>query len=549
MKNCIGIIVIIFSSSMTGGNTDSLVKSRSLRAVESELDHFVPFILRDLNPLTVGFNGEGNTKLGDGKEASIVHWGVLMGNSDKLDMVIASVRQKGVERLLENLRHRVEIPISIMALDHSSLGALSSDGAKICILNETCIVQIWDIIAKRHMGTIKHDMAVTQVAWCPNGRHVCTGSYDKTAQVWDVVEGKQIGIIQHKDSVLAAAWSADGGKICTIAQNSVRIWDVAKRSNLPTIENKYAVEAVAWSPDGTKLCTGNWDCTAQIWDVAAMSCVRIIKHKGPVFAVAWSPDGSKLCTGSRDGCAKISDMATMRYLGKVKAVSKVKELVWSPDGSNLCIMRDNSDAQIWNVATNNVVGVIEFNGYKSALAWSSDGSKICAASSDEKVHIWDVATRKIVETMEHKSNVNAVIWNHEGKICTGCDDGTVQVWIVERGTALDWAVSEACNNGRILIIDALLRNCELDKSDLQDFCSSGILDVLIKKIPTSLYAINILELLVNNCRKLDGLCSRDVIDKLTEVQALIKVSNPDGYDKIENLYQIVINKGSGYIQL
>ena len=61
-----------------------------------------------------------------------------------------------------------------------------------------------------------HTEPVYEVAWSPDGKTVCSGSYDKTLRLWNAETGESVRVLEgHTEDVLAVAWSPDGKTVCS----------------------------------------------------------------------------------------------------------------------------------------------------------------------------------------------------------------------------------------------------------------------------------------------------------------------------------------------
>src|SRR5262245_22554181 len=101
-----------------------------------------------------------------------------------------------------------------------------------------------------------HRQAVSAVAFRPDGRQLCTASFDHTLRFWDAVTGEvQHSGRGHQGRVLALAYSADGQTAASAGlDGTLRLWNAGtgkRRFTLPTREE--AVHALAFTPDGRSL--------------------------------------------------------------------------------------------------------------------------------------------------------------------------------------------------------------------------------------------------------------------------------------------------------
>ena len=161
-----------------------------------------------------------------------------------------------------------------------------------------------------------HTLAVTSVAFSPDGKTLATGSDDSTVRLWDVAARRALGtpLTGHTNSVRSVAFSPDGRTLATGSyDNTVRLWDVATRRAIggDLTGDTGTVHSVAFSPDGKTLATGSYDNTVRLWDVATQRALGtpLTGDTGLVHSMAFSPDGKTLATGSADGTVRLWDVA------------------------------------------------------------------------------------------------------------------------------------------------------------------------------------------------------------------------------------------------
>ena len=70
---------------------------------------------------------------------------------------------------------------------------------------------------------MRHEEAVIDAAFSPDGRHVLTASWDNTARVWDAADGQPISPpLKHEGHVFHAALSPDGRYALTAGDDNTR---------------------------------------------------------------------------------------------------------------------------------------------------------------------------------------------------------------------------------------------------------------------------------------------------------------------------------------
>jgi WD40 repeat protein/serine/threonine protein kinase len=89
---------------------------------------------------------------------------------------------------------------------------------------------LWDAATGQSLvGTLRHQGAVSSVAFSPSERLVATGSFDGTAQLWDAASGQPVHLpLVHQGKVWDVDFSPDGEILLTASDDqTVRLWDVA----------------------------------------------------------------------------------------------------------------------------------------------------------------------------------------------------------------------------------------------------------------------------------------------------------------------------------
>jgi WD40 repeat protein len=152
-----------------------------------------------------------------------------------------------------------------------------------------------DLESKRCLRVFKgHSSAVTGVAFCPDGRHAISGSWDRTVRLWDGETGSCLAILKgHSDEVLSVASGADGHRALSGSRdNTVRLWDLETGHCLYVFEGHTSfVSSLAWSADQRLALSGAGDETVRLWDVERGRCLRALEgHATNVPGVAWGGD-------------------------------------------------------------------------------------------------------------------------------------------------------------------------------------------------------------------------------------------------------------------
>jgi WD40 repeat protein/tRNA A-37 threonylcarbamoyl transferase component Bud32 len=289
-----------------------------------------------------------------------------------------------------------------------------------------------------------HSMAVSAVAWSPDGKLIASGSGDNTVQIWDATNGNTLLTYQgHTDYVYDVAWSPDGKLIASCGNDgTVQIWDASDGRHILTYpgDPTMYVSAVAWSPDGRFIASGSEDNTVKIWDAATGHTILTYnEHTDSVNTVKWSPDGKYIASGGDDDTVQIwgpTDGKTVTtYAGHNDTVNAV---AWSPDSMHIASGSDDTTVQVWGATSSNLI--FTYRGHSDAVyavAWSPNGKRIVSGSADTTVRVWNATDgSKAFIYHGHSASVNAVAWSPDGKrIASGSggdsndsNGNVVEVW-------------------------------------------------------------------------------------------------------------------------
>jgi WD40 repeat protein len=119
-------------------------------------------------------------------------------------------------------------------------------------------------------------LAVTGVAFSPDGRRVLTGSLDQTARVWDAATGKELTRFRgHRGQwgrrgVVGVAWLPDGDRALSGSEDgTVRLWDTTTGKELARFPHGARVLCLAASGDGRLALSGGSNGVVRVWTLPA----------------------------------------------------------------------------------------------------------------------------------------------------------------------------------------------------------------------------------------------------------------------------------------
>ncbi len=347
--------------------------------------------------------------------------------------------------------------------------------------------------AVARLGSIRfrHEGAVNDVAFAPDGKSIFSGSADRTIRQWDLKTGKAIRqfrpTLKHNpsDGVRKIAISPDGKTlyaatgIITGKDRSLWAWDLKTGKLLYAKANGHRASGLLVAhPDGKRLIScGSGDVCS--WDAATGKLLPLSWKCSSRHAFALSKDGKRIAHQSRTYSLHISDASTGKVLKEFGQVrSEVRGMSFSPDGKLLAEARGT--LRVWDAtkgeqlkhfdgisihacafspdgkwlagasSPSNKIYLWRVSNWKKLRVWRvasgpvnsiafSPGSKLLAAGTGSwGVHLFDVTTGKALHTkFGHTGSVHALDVSPDGKtIITASDDQTVRLWKLATGKQL-----------------------------------------------------------------------------------------------------------------
>jgi hypothetical protein len=195
--------------------------------------------------------------------------------------------------------------------------------------------------------------------------------------------------------------------------------------------------AVAFAPDGKQLAAAAADGSVRVFDIpSGTERLKINNHADWVTDIRFSPDSKLIATASRDKTAKVFNPQSGQLLATYSRHKlPVRAVTFAPDGKSV-ISAAGPQIHVWNVQDSNSVG--EMTGCKDEVtALLTCGDNVVAGSADRRVRLFKLKDRTLVRTLKQIASVMSLACNEPThRLATGCFDGTVTVWDLEKGTML-----------------------------------------------------------------------------------------------------------------
>jgi hypothetical protein len=198
-----------------------------------------------------------------------------------------------------------------------------------------------------------HNVAVSGVAYSPNGDYGLVSTWDAITKVIDLRAAKEVNRLEGG----VACYSPDGRRILSAdAGNVLWLWDVAgdKVKKRPGGWKGHGSEVrrLAFAPNGRRAVSCDTAGSIRLWEVATgKELLQLKGHSGEVCGVVFSPDGRRVLSGGvADSTVRLWDAASGKELVKFEhGKGGVQAVSLSPGGTRALSGGNDRVVRLWQL--------------------------------------------------------------------------------------------------------------------------------------------------------------------------------------------------------
>jgi WD40 repeat protein len=113
----------------------------------------------------------------------------------------------------------------IASVPQPQLEAFDPADRLLAVATRDNLVHVLKLPSGREAACLKHEAAVTDMAFSGDGHWLATGSKDHTARVWEPASGRELARLEHPQEVRKVLFSPDGSRLAASSRDDqVRLW-------------------------------------------------------------------------------------------------------------------------------------------------------------------------------------------------------------------------------------------------------------------------------------------------------------------------------------
>lgn len=260
-------------------------------------------------------------------------------------------------------------------------------------------LRVFDIASGRTIQQLRgHEGLIVDVDISPDGMLAVSGSADNTVRVWNLAAGTHTVVGRHNSALRDVAFMPDGESVLAISRGGEIIrWNaLAENDRIHTYIDpagqERSLQTLAVSRDGRYLLTGSDSNIVKLWDAENGDMLQTYQIEDrAVRALAFSPDGSKIIVGSVNGSLTLFETtgALIRTLaGHNRAVLSAS---FTDENTLLSTAFDNT-MRVWDLNSGFEVRRFDTSDEPTislnTASISPDGQLVMTGLSDGRVRVW-----------------------------------------------------------------------------------------------------------------------------------------------------------------
>ena len=392
-----------------------------------------PALIRDLVGHTdwiwsCSFSPDGKLLVTGGSDQTVRIWDVVTGQlRTRLVMNPATTKVSSPGA--------AEDAIAVTAL------AFSPDGTVLVTGGYDRTARVWEADTGRMIAELAHDGWIRCCAFSPDGTRFATAGDDQAVRVWEMPTARLLSTLQgHAGPVRACVFLADASLVTASDDGTVRRWDLSSHAQRVLVQALPGIAtACALSASGSLIATVGENGTVSIWEVTTGAFRGSLEGlPGPASACAFSPGGDLIAATSGEGGTQVLVWETST--GRLRAIcrghlARVQSCAFSPDSSLLATAGLDGIGRIWELRRASVdTGSSSHQDWVRCCAFSPDGTLVLTGSDDRTARIWDAATGELRLTLANPGTpVSACAWSATGQVITGDFSGVIRVYDASSG--------------------------------------------------------------------------------------------------------------------
>jgi eukaryotic-like serine/threonine-protein kinase len=350
-----------------------------------------------------------------------------------------------------NLIHLHELPsgreIRTIPIDvNPNVMSFDPTGTKLALCGgNSSRARIIDLDTGQLLHGLKHETAVTWLAWSPDGKLLaCACLGGRVVHLWNGLTGQESAVLKgHVGGVVGVLFNRGGDLLLSASwDNTTRFWDPVTREQLLKFPYDYA-KFSPFSPDdqwlGSLWAGGD---QAGVWNIATAKECRQIPHE-TVLSASFDPGGHFLATASWDG-VRLWNPANRELLGQLTKDGSARPKV-HPDGRSLFIA-SASGLERHQLGFIEETGEIQvgpaerlWGAEVSDISFTREGATLVAAQANRsEVLVFDLRHAAKPELLQAQAGVTHVSVSPEGQwLATSAGYGQgIKVWNMATGKLL-----------------------------------------------------------------------------------------------------------------